>query len=115
MREKRHLREHDKRQGFLGMILLPLMLVACAGSNCTDSGETFVDPAGLAGSIGYLKVATPVAGENQGRNGLAFSVDGNTLAAGASFHDNPGSAPLSGAVRIFVRGGAGVWTEEALL
>jgi len=89
-------------------------LEACSGTDCTGSSETFVDPAALKDAIGYLKAGTPVGGETLGY-GLALSADGRTLAAGAPFHAYNAATPNSGAVRIFLHGSAGAWSEMPLI
>ncbi len=89
-------------------------LEACSGANCTGSSETFVDPAGLKDAIGYLKATTPVASEGLGY-ALALSADGSTLAAGAPYHSNSPTLPVSGGVRIFTHDGTGKWSDMPLI
>jgi len=96
------------------------VLRACNAAGCTDSAA--VDVVGsLAEAVGYIKASNTGVNDQFGQ-GVALSGDGNTLAVGAineasnatgigGNQDN--NASSSGAVYVFVRDGAGAWSQQA--
>jgi FG-GAP repeat len=107
------------------------LLRACNGAGCTDSAA--VDVVGsLAEAIGYgvgawsqqayVKASNTDAGDHFGFS-VALSGDGNTLAVaavgegsnatGIGGNQANNSAGSSGAVFVFVRDGAAVWSQQA--
>jgi len=98
------------------------VLRACNEAGCTESAA--VDVMGsLVDAVGYIKASNTGAGDEFGNGRVALSGDGNTLAVGAHFEDSNAtgiggnqannSASQSGAVYVFVRNGAGAWSQQA--
>jgi hypothetical protein len=97
------------------------MLRACHAAGCTDSAVVDVMDS-LAESVGYVKASNAGLSNNFG-HGVALSGDGNTFAVGAHWEDSNAtgidgnqaddSAYASGAVYVFVRDGAGAWSQQA--
>ncbi|MCX4246382.1 hypothetical protein [Paraliomyxa miuraensis] len=96
-------------------------LWACNAVGCTDSAV--VDVVGsLAEAVGYFKASNTEASDSFGWS-VTLSGDGNTLAIGAYWEDSnatniggnqaDNSASISGAVYVFVRDGAGAWSQQA--
>ncbi len=96
-------------------------LRACNLAGCTDSAPVPVLDS-LAGAVGYFKPSNTGGGDSFGTS-VALSGDGNTLAVGASWesssatgidgNQNDDSAYAAGAVYVFVRSAAGVWSQQA--
>jgi trimeric autotransporter adhesin len=95
------------------------------GSGANDSGAVYVfvrDPATHAWSQqAYVKASNTGSDDRFGVS-VALSADGSTLAVGADFEDSAATgingsqasgANNSGAVYVFVRDGAGTWSEQA--
>ena len=97
------------------------ILAACNTSGCTDSSPVYVNSS-LASAIGYFK--SSASGENSFGDSLVLSGDAKTLAVGApaeSSHatgingdESDKSAPMSGAVYIFIQEGA-LWKQQAYI
>jgi len=93
--------------------------------SATNSGAVYVfvhDGAGAWSQQAYVKASNTGVGDELGIS-VALSEDGNTLAVGAHGEDsdavgiggnqNDNSADDSGAAYVFVRDGAGVWSQQA--
>jgi len=98
---------------------------ATVEDNCAlDSGAVYVYTRSGTGTWikqAYLKASNAEAGDHFGRS-LALAGDGNTLVIGAPDEDSiardqssDNSRPESGAAYVFIRNGAGVWTQQAYL
>jgi trimeric autotransporter adhesin len=97
------------------------ILQACNNAGCADSMPVFVSGT-LDQAIGYFKASNTTAGDHFGRS-VALSGDGSTLAVGATGEDsaaigidgnqNDNSAASAGAVYVFTRTAAGVWSQQA--
>jgi trimeric autotransporter adhesin len=93
--------------------------------NTNDSGAAYVfvrNGAGIWSQQAYIKASNTGINDNFGA-GIAMAGDGDTLAVGAPFEDSgatgidgdqlDGSQLNSGAAYVFVRNGAGVWSQQA--
>ena len=97
------------------------LLRACNVAGCTDSMAVNV-VGSLAEAVGYVKASNTEMDDSFGYS-VALSGDGNTLAVGALKEDSNAtgiggkqaddSASGSGAVYVFVRDGAGAWSQQA--
>jgi len=97
------------------------VLRACNAVGCTDSVAVEV-MSSLAEAVGYVKASNTEAADWFGAS-VALSRDGNTLAVSAPYEDSSAtgiegnqaddSATDSGAVYVFVRDGAGAWSQQA--
>jgi len=96
-----------------------------ADDSAPDSGAVYVfvrDGAGAWSQQAYVKASNTGTADYFGWS-VALSGDGNTLAVGARWEDSNAtgiggnqannSAVDSGAVYVFVRNGAGVWSQQA--
>jgi len=99
------------------------ILQACNSAGCGDSAPVVVSGT-LVDAIGYVKASNTGTSDQFGES-VALSGDGNTLAIGAKFESSAAagvggnqadnSAVGAGAVYVFVRSGAGIWTQQAYL
>jgi hypothetical protein len=97
------------------------ILQACNNAGCADSIPVFVSGT-LDQAIGYVKASNTNAVDHFGWS-VAVSGDGSTLAVGAPGEDsaatgidgnqNDNSAASAGAVYVFTRTAAGVWSQQA--
>jgi hypothetical protein len=96
-----------------------------ADNSASTSGAVYVfvrDGAGVWSQQAYVKASNTQA-DDSFSGGVALSGDGNTLAVGATGEDSNAigiggnqannSAIRSGAVYVFVRDGAGAWSQQA--
>jgi hypothetical protein len=94
-----------------------------ADNSASVSGAVYVftrDAAGLWSQQAYVKASNAEAGDGFG---LSVALSGDTLAVGALFEDSvatgidgdeaDNNASASGAVYVFTRDGAGVWSQQA--
>ena len=97
-----------------------------SNNNAPNSGAVYVftrDAAGIWSQQAYIKASNTDAGDEFGFDGVALS--GDTLAVGARFEDSTAtgidgdqsdnSAPDAGAVYVFTRDAAGVWSQQAYI
>ena len=93
--------------------------------NAPDSGAVYVftrDAAGVWSQQAYLKASNTDAGDRFGRS---IALSGDTLVVGADTEgsnatgidgdQNNNSAAVAGAVYVFTRDGAGVWSQQAYI
>ncbi len=92
-----------------------------ANNSASGAGAVYVfirDGAGLWTQDAYLKASNAEADD---RFGFSLALSGDTLSVGANLEDSDGSseadnsASNAGAVYVFIRDGAGVWTQAAYL
>nr|MCA8837766.1 FG-GAP repeat protein [Pseudomonadota bacterium] len=98
------------------------ILQSCNTAGCTDSSAMGITKS-LTPAIGYVKASNADADDRFG-HAVSLSADGRTLAISARTEDSgttgvdgnqsDNSAPLSGAVYVFVRVG-NVWSQQAYL
>jgi hypothetical protein len=94
-----------------------------SNNDVTDAGAVYVftrDGAGVWEQQAYVKASNTGAGDNFGHS---VALSGDTLAVGAYLEDSTATgiddnesdntAPGSGAVYVFTRDGAGVWSQQA--
>ncbi len=97
------------------------LVQSCNSSGCTDSAAIeAMDP--FIGAIGYFK-ASNTGNDDRFGTSIALSGDGHTLAVGAPFEDSAASGVggdesndseyHAGAVYVFRRNSAGMWSQEA--
>lgn len=92
---------------------------ACNSAGCVSSPVIDVEREALDAAIGYMKPPSPGSGDRFGA-AVAVSADGTVVAVGAPREDGGGAGvnpPVSetlgdsGAVYVYERTGAGVWSE----
>ena len=83
----------------------------CAGTLCTGAAYVFVRDGAGAWSEQQKLVSSDIATTDN--FGISVAIDGDTAIVGARLDD--GTFPDSGSAYVFVRNGAGVWTQQQKL